>query len=273
VYGDQGAIISTGTLDPAQLRLVQLLQRVEIVGERYNVLRHVLRWLQWDCDVPASDVYDQIVHLVVAEPERYPLIAWTFGYFEFFGTVPVGRTAFYQEVERFVVETYGVEPSSELRTVLAVQHHLCPAPGRRFPDTLQLDHDYVSYACDALEPLYVDGEPGTPPRPLREHGPGTLVVLRDPLQLCDDGLVFPGDSRDPLMEGDFLIGNVSANELDSPLLRYLPAMVPVDLVDPMLARPAVQEAASRTQPDDVEDDETVGVLSIPVRLAPRVRAH
>lgn len=270
-FGDHGAIVSTATLGVADRERVQRLQRVEIVAERNGVLRHVLRWLQWDHGVPASSVLDRIVDITATDPSRYPLLTWAFWYYEWFATVPVGAARFYREIEDFLVDSYGLERSSALRTVLAVQRHLTPEPGREFPDEIALDHDYVEYYCEALESVYITGEPGAPSTPLAARGPATLQVLGDPLDLCTDGLTFPGDNRDRLMEGDFLIGNHAANELASPLLRFLPPMVRVGstVTDPMLERPAVKAALTNPLPQPDDDGPTEDAYGVPVVLGTR----
>ncbi len=198
------------------------LRRADIIFERYGVLRHVLRWLQWDHGVPATDVMHHLLALSERHPDRHPRIAWLLRHFPRFATVPVGWAGLYREVREVLRTDFGVDASSALDTVLELQRFLMPTPGRRFPARLALAHDYLAYYRSATDSLYTTGRAGRPEMALADHPPAEFTVFGDPLRLCVDGMRFAQWGRVEEMEGDFSIGANTAFELDSPLLRLLP---------------------------------------------------
>lgn len=222
---DSGVVASTATLGPEDRRRAARLRHVEAITERYGLLRHVMRHLQWDQGIPATRVMEALLEVTDRAPTEHPSLAWVLGYYDLFPVAPFGWPAFYREVHRLVVEELGAQDGSALRTALAVQEFLMPRPGRSFPETLELEHDYVTYFHESTRELYGSGHAIAPTRRLAEHPPGTLTVSGDPLGLCTTGLEFWGDSRDETFEGDFQIGALAANELDSPLVRLLPGIV------------------------------------------------
>lgn len=231
-------VVATATFTREDRERMLRFRDVDIVAERLGVLRHVLRWLQWDHGLPATDVLDRLLHATEEDPAAWPLLTWVLTHFERFATAPVGWHALYAEVRAIVTEVLGVPAGSDLDTVLNLQLALMPRPGRRFPDTIALDHDYVAYLYDATDGLYRDGAAGRPPHRLSAYGPTTFTVTADPLGLCVDGVRFAEFGDRDLMETDWAIGANSANELLSPLLRPLPHAVANGLSWP---RPGVPE--------------------------------
>ena len=100
-----------------------------------GLLRHVLRWLQWDHGVAATEVMDRLITIGEEDPGRFPHLTWTLARFDQHATAPEGWRAFYDEVRRLLIEDHGVAPGSGLDTVLALNRFLMPTPGRRFPDS------------------------------------------------------------------------------------------------------------------------------------------
>ena len=222
---DRGVVSSTAQMPPRDLARAVGLRTVEIIANRLGVLRHVGRFLQWDHGVPFVDLLERLLVVTTDHPQRFPLLTWLVENFDRHPTAPVGWASVYDEVGHFVAGELGLDldPAAEdLATVLAVQRALMPSPERTFPYTVELAHDYVAYHHAATAGLTTDGRATAPLRPLVDHPPGSLTVTADPLGLCDTGLHFAGDSRDLRFEGDFAIGQNTANELESPLLTRLP---------------------------------------------------
>ena len=226
---EHNIVQSTATAGPAERARMLRIRNGEIVAERYGLLRHVLRYLQWDHGRRAMDVVTQVLDVTSARPDDYPLLAWTTTNFDLHPGPALGWTAFYEETHRFVMDELGVPDSSALRSVLHLQQFLMPAPGREFPCSTTLDHDYVAYYRSATDDLYRDGRAHGPSQPLSAFGPARFTVTADPLTLCVNGLEMHGDSRNEQMPGDWVIGANSAFELESPLLRYLPWVAAVGI--------------------------------------------
>jgi hypothetical protein len=225
VVGPDNLVTSSATFDAEDRRRMWRFRNVDTIADRFGVLRHVLRYLQWDKGVPATDLEEHLLDLVDRTPERFPLVSWVFCYFDLFPTVAGGWPAFYAEVARLLVEDFGLDPEDTgLEAVIDLQLLLMPAPGRVFPDTAELAHDYLAYYRSATRSLYTTGTAGTPERPLTDFPPATFTVEGDPAGLCTEGIHPQGDPRSETMQGDFHVGAESAYELDSPLVRGLPAL-------------------------------------------------
>jgi hypothetical protein len=223
--GPDNLVTSSATFDAEDRRRMWRFRNIDTIADRFGVLRHVLRYLQWDKGVLATDLEEHLLDLVDQSPTRFPLISWVFSYFDLFPTVAGGWPAFYDEVTRLLVEDFGVDPDDTgLRAVIDLQLLLMPAPGRSFPDSAELAHDYLSYYRSATRTLYTSGAAGVPDRPLTDHPPATFTVAGDPAGLCTEGIRPQGDPRSETMQGDFHVGAESAYELDSPLVRGLPAL-------------------------------------------------
>lgn len=224
---DRHVVVATSTFDRADRQEMLRLRRAYIAIESLGLLRHPLRWLQWEHGRPAVDVLSAMLDTTAATPERYPSLTWVT---EVFDRVPgplVGWSAFYEQFGSFVREVLGIETDDAgYRTVIAVQRALMPAPGRAFPSSVTLEHDWVAYYLEATECLFVDGRPGHPDAPLATRPPGVLTVAADPLGLCDGGLgPFGGRPGDELFQSDYFMLSGTAWELDSPLVRLLPEVV------------------------------------------------
>lgn len=217
-------VAATSTLSEADRARVVRMHDVEIVAERAGLLRHIMRYLQWDLELAATDVLERIVEVCDESPEDHPLLAWAFTMFDLVPTVPVGWASFYAEVVQFLDREFGIADNSALRTVVAVQQAVMPATGRDYPATIQIPHDYVAYYASATRSLHTTGRAGVPDRPLAAYPPASFTVAGDPLDLGVQGLDYRGDTRAPQSESDFHTGSLAANELDSPLLRRLPPL-------------------------------------------------
>jgi len=271
-------IMSTSTFTVEDRREMLRLRKVGVIAEQLGLLRHVLRYLQWDHDLLALDVLDRLRRTLADDPLRYPTVAWTFEYFDLHPTVAVGWSSFYDEIARFITDELGVEADSGLECVLTLQQFLMPSPGRALPEVITLAHDYVSYYRSATERLYVDGRPGTPSQRLVAHDPIEFTIEADPLELCSSGLTFGGESRDETMQGDFYVLIDAAYELLSPLtstvLPMVTRLVPEETLTTLLTSrmPAAALAAriesSADETLDELDDET-GLPATSVDLTTR----
>ena len=221
---DRNVVTSSISFDHDQRRDMSRLRTIEVIVERLGVLRHVLRFLQWDHEVPAMIAIERLMRVTHDHPRRYPLLSWMVRYFSRYPVPPQGWHTLLEEAATFVVDEFGIARDSPFETVLALQELLLPAPGRTFPASIELRHDYLAYYRSATHDLFTTGAAGTPDRPLAAYGPATFTVAGDPLAVCTTGLRSSGDPDDEMLQNDFHIGATLAYELESPLLRVLPAL-------------------------------------------------
>lgn len=216
---EHDVVVASSSFDRADRDRMMRLRMGQRAFEHLGLLRHVLRYLQWDHDLPAMDVVEQIAQLSHEDPQRYPLLSWTMRYLDLVMLPPAGWRPFYDEVRRFAADELAIADDPGLETVLAVQLALMPDRRRRYPIEAPLAHDYLAYHREATTGLYLDGSPSRPSRRLVEHGPGTLPVWGDPARVPDEFRRI-GEDRDPdLLPGKFW--HINHFELDSPLTRWV----------------------------------------------------
>jgi hypothetical protein len=244
VPGPHNVVLGTSTFSEADRAAMLRLRHAYTCFERYGLLRHVMRYLRWDHDVPCTDVMWAALRVSEEAPERYPLLNHVLRYWDHYPLTPFGWRSFYDEVRRFVGEELGVAPGPGLETVLRVQEALMPEQGRQLPDEVPLDHDYVAYHQAATRGLWIDGHATEAPRRLEDHPPATLPIYGDPLHHCGSGMHLAEKPREEtVVDGEFWIAGHM--ELDSPLvvnftdvavhhLRGLPEQVPEDLPELVL---------------------------------------
>jgi hypothetical protein len=268
---EHGIVLATATFSDADRDRMYRLRRADVTFEVFGLLRHVLRWVQWDHGIEATTVMDRLLDVVEATPLRFPHLTWVLSYFDLFPTAPGGWPAFYAEVRELLVDDLAIPEDSGLDTVIRLNEFLMPFRGRAFPATIDLGHDYAAYYQGAARSLYETGHAGTPAAPLTSFAPASLTVWGDPMGLCDEGPRLAGDSRDSVLQGDFYMAATSAYELHSPLTRLLPHVarfLSVDQVHALIAATVGPEPLDPIAPRGPDRTRT-GAASTPadVRIA------
>lgn len=151
----------------------------------YGVLRYVARFVRRETGMGEVAFYDRVRSLASEDPKSWPIISTTLRTLEGYMAPPGSWALFVDEVKGFLVNELGLADDSALRTALLVQHAHLPSPDRKFPKTLELEHDYTAWQ-DALfaarEAGHRDCWEQHIPR-LAEFGPSTLVI-EDPSEVC-----------------------------------------------------------------------------------------
>lgn len=216
----QQLVTSTSTMTVSDRLRMEDLRKIQVISSKFGILRHVLNYVQWDHGIAAMDVVERIQELKDGDPGRYPTVSWVFEYFDLYTSAPGPWRDFYLEVTELLAAEFGLASSTALEAVLDYQLFVMPAPGRPFPATAHLAHDYPSYYRSATASLYRSGHAGRPVQRLEDHPPVELTIVDDPLDLCGSGLEFLGDSRDATLQGNFWIGIPFSYELPTqPPLR------------------------------------------------------
>ena len=199
-------VTSTSTMSVADRERMVRLRKTQVIATKFGVLRHVLNFVQWDHGISATDVLERIADLAIEDPSRFPVVSWVFEYFDLFTTVALNWNSFYAEIARLLVEDFEVNDPEALASVLALQELVMPFPGREFPASVELAHDYTAYYRSATADLFDSGHAGHPDDRLSSYPSVTVTVTEDPLDLCGSGLRFVGNSRDETLQGNFWIG-------------------------------------------------------------------
>ena len=175
---EDGFLISCASYTAAELEQMKFTYHVYTVADGYGCLRHVLRYLQWEHDIPAIRVINDLAGHYRQDPDRYPAIGWVIRYFSLDKCMPGGWRQFFDEVAQFVGERYGVQRDAALEVVLSVNEATMPDESREYPMTVSLAHDYVAYFLDRQRKGESTG------RSLKDYPPGQLEVA-DPNRMAE----------------------------------------------------------------------------------------
>lgn len=175
---DSNYLVSTRSYSEADLSEMMAIWSAFDLADGYSVLRYVLRYLQWDHGLAATEVLHAWVGATREAPGRYPLSTWMLRHFLQERRVLEGWRPFYREFASFVGDRFGVGDSPCWRCVLELNELMMPEPGRSFPEMQTLPFDVAAYFGDHLRAR------GQSNRPLRDYGPGMLEV-NDPFRMCE----------------------------------------------------------------------------------------
>lgn len=151
----------------------------------YGVLRYVARYVRRETGMGEVEFYDKVRSDVSRHPDDWPVVSTTLRTLEGYMAPPGSWSLFITEIGRYLVEVLELADDSALRTALVVQHAHLPAPDRKFPAVLELEHDYAAWQdllLIAREEGHRDDWENHVPR-LSEFGPATLVI-EDPSEVC-----------------------------------------------------------------------------------------
>lgn len=171
-------LISTSSYTEADLAEMLAIWSAFDLADGYAVLRYVLRYLQWDHGIAATEFVHALVREVQDTPARHPAVTWMLRHFHDERLALGGWGPLYAEIGRFAAERFGVTMDSGFATALQVNELLLPRQGRRFPEMHTLQHDFVGY-------FQSHGRGREPPgQRLADWPPGSLRV-DDPFGLCE----------------------------------------------------------------------------------------
>ena len=171
-------LVSTSSYDAADLSAMLALWSAFDIADGHALLRYVLRFLQWEHGIRATDFVHDLVLALQEAPSRYPALAWANRHFQSDRHMLGGWHPFYREVGRFTADRYGVPLDAALSTVLTVNERMMPEQGRPLPELLQLAHDFAAYF--EQQGRHAAG----PARPLADYPRGSLEIS-DPYRMCE----------------------------------------------------------------------------------------
>lgn len=210
---DVGIVNSTSTYDEYDFERMGSLRLIFRVADHLGIMRHFLKYLQWDYGVPAAEVLDQIDLAIRSKGSQYPLLSFLGRVMDIYTTAPVAWVPFYDELQRFTFETFGIEADSAFQSVIDLQLALAPSHGRTFPHEVSLRHDLVSYSNEHMQAVGAG-------RPLIEYGP-VKCEITDPGQVCETRILRNNPVEHRLAETGSLFWIGLDWELDSVFARSM----------------------------------------------------
>ncbi len=142
---EEGYLTSCISYSEQELAQMKWIYHVHTAADGYSALRYVMRFLQWEHQIPAMRLLHDLADQVQNDPDRYPAITWVLRFFNTEKCMPGGWQRFYREVADFLQAQYALAGDSALDTVLEVNALVMPDEARDYPLKKGLAHDFVSY--------------------------------------------------------------------------------------------------------------------------------
>jgi radical SAM superfamily enzyme YgiQ (UPF0313 family) len=178
-------VMETSTFTRAEWDDMNSLRRAYYSFDNWGVLRYVSRFVRQETGIHEVDFYDRVRTDAEANRHEWPIITVVLEALETYMAPPASWGLFVDEIRRFVTTQLRVADDPALRTALAVQLAHLPAPGREFPETIHLEHDFVSWQnalLAAREVGHRDDWEQVVPR-LSTYQPADLTIF-DPNDIC-----------------------------------------------------------------------------------------
>ncbi len=159
-------LISSFSYTEDDLKWMKSMYQIYTMADGYSLLRYVLRYLQWQYNIKATDFLQALLRHVTAHPADYPMLTWAVRFFNQDKSMPGSWQKFYAQVADFIYSQYQIATDSALQTVLTVSKYCMPDDTLQYPLKLSLQHDFSSYFHNAKHST----------KPLAEYGPAELVI-------------------------------------------------------------------------------------------------
>ena len=143
-----GFITSCYSFSKTELAGMNAIYAFFTIADGYSVLRYVLRYLQWDCGIPALKFLHAIMDQVDADAAKYPSMTWAVRTFLNLKFMPGGWKAFYDQVAAFAEKRFGIPRDSAFDTALLVNELAMPDDGLSYPLSMRLQHDFMAWFED-----------------------------------------------------------------------------------------------------------------------------
>jgi hypothetical protein len=180
VTDDHARLVSTRSYTAADRAEMDRMVQSFHAAETYGVLRLVVRWLAARLGIREIDALETMRLRAIEDPATYPLLHHVLTRFLETTTPPGPWWLLLDEVGRFIGDEWSIPADdSEWQAIRTLQAHVLPAPGRAFPDVVELPHDAVSWLRDWID----HRKTGAAVPPLRDYPPAT-VEIDDPHGTC-----------------------------------------------------------------------------------------
>lgn len=174
-------VVSTSTFTREEYDAMERYRQAFLFSENFAIGRQITRFVRQETGRREMDFYTALVDEVHADPEAWPALAFVLEVVVQHMVPPVSWSLYIDDLRRFCTTRFGVAPGPALETALAVQLAVIPARERRFPDVLELPHDYAAWHAAMMEAKRqghaADWHERVPH--LASYGPGTFVVTDD----------------------------------------------------------------------------------------------
>lgn len=179
--GANALVVATETFSRDDYEHMRALRRTFLLGENFGVTRHVDRLVRHVTGITEIDILERLHADVITDPAgalEHPFLHQLFGQRSPILVVPVSWGLLIDDLVAYVAATYPSVPASALATAAAVQHAHLPANDRRYPQVIDLEHDYATWfsmVVAAKEAGHGDDWPDRVPA-LADLEPASLVV-------------------------------------------------------------------------------------------------
>jgi radical SAM superfamily enzyme YgiQ (UPF0313 family) len=162
-------LISCFSYTELELREMNSLYQLFSLADSYSILRYVVRFLQWEKQIPAMEFLHRMLRETHSAPGRWPTIGFWIQTFKDLKIVPGGWRRLYDEVADFALTIFECERDSAMHAVLRYNEFVMPDDAAIYPRELALDHDVETYFADRRQ------DPDNA-APLASYPPATVTI-------------------------------------------------------------------------------------------------
>jgi hypothetical protein len=149
--GKSSLVVSTSTFTRDEYDEMDRLRNFYTLCEDFGVLRQIARFVRQESGWREVDLYAGLREVTLVEPDRWPTLAIVADRVPQFMAPPVSWRFMIDELRSYLLEIVGIAGGDDLEAALAVQLAVLPAPGRSFPQVLELPHDYSAWWSAIVE--------------------------------------------------------------------------------------------------------------------------
>jgi len=148
---DQGRVISCRSFTEEEGRRMLALRNAYFFTEFYSFFRYVMRFLQWDHQIPGSDFLEALVEdfpwfskALRAESQPYDFAGHA-AFKDLLIDIHHRSFPFYEQTKGWVLERFKIPTDSALHTVFQFNESVIPALDGIYPQRLDLAHNVAEY--------------------------------------------------------------------------------------------------------------------------------
>jgi hypothetical protein len=184
-------VVSTSTFTEDEYEEMDRLRVFYTLAEDFGILRQVSRFIRQETGLREIDFYVGVLERTRAAPARYPAMALVANTTQHFMAPPVSWQFFIDELRHYVIDELGVTGNSALDTALAVQAAVLPSASRRYPDSLDLAHDWAAWWTEVMAQKRTGDPDWHPVVPRLDTFPPATFVVDDPFGIITQRLGAP----------------------------------------------------------------------------------
>lgn len=143
---NKGKLIATFSYSRMERKSMSNLYNHYHLFENLGYLRYILRYLQWDYQIPALELIDKLISASLYTVKNF--VKNRKSYYNLLNVSPKDRLLFYQEIKGFLIENIPNLDRSTYEMIEKVNKAIIPNKEQSYPLELRLPHNITDYFFD-----------------------------------------------------------------------------------------------------------------------------